>query len=105
MTRQDEDGCFMIIIIGGLFLIIKIPIIIVYIIGGVIAISLVTLFLNILHTLYLIIFSRKIKLILKFDDDKTKKHFENLLQINQPEKTNLDEKYFHFISSSKIFDC
>lgn len=109
MSRKNETGCLIWLGIGGFLLLINIleenPMIIVYVILGLTCISLITLFLNYLHTLYLINFNLKIKSILKFNEQESRTHFENLLKINRTEKIEIDERYFRFISSSKIFDC
>lgn len=109
MSRQSETGCMIWLGIGGFLLLINIlkenPMIIVYVILGLACISLIVLFLNYLHTIYLIKFNSTIKSILKFNEKESRTHFENLVQINRTEKIEIDERYFRFISSSKIFDC
>jgi hypothetical protein len=95
--------------IGGFLLLIdkleENPMLLTYIILGFLGISLLNLFLNFLHSVYLINFDSKFKSILKFNDKESKAHFENLLKKNRTEKIDIDEEYFRFISSSKIFEC
>lgn len=109
MSRQSETGCMIWLGIGGFLLLINIikenPMIIVYVTLGLACISLLVLFLNYLHTLYLLKFNPTIKSILKFNETQSRTHFENLLKINRTERIEIDERYFRFISSSKIFDC
>lgn len=108
MSRQSETGCMIWLGIGGFLLLINIlkenPMIIVYAVLGLGGISLIVLFLNFLHTLYLINFNYKIKSILEFNEQELRMHSEKLLEMNRTEKTEIDERYFRFISSSKIFD-
>lgn len=109
MTKQSKAYYKIWLSVGGFFLFINIlkdfPMIIVYALFGIIAFSLLILFVNFLHTLYLINFNSKIKSILKFNEKESREYFENLRQINRTEKTEIDERYFRFIASSKIFDC
>lgn len=108
MSRQSETGCMIWLWIGG-FLLLNILkenlMILVYAILGIIGISLLTFLLNFLHTLYLINYNSKIKSILKFNEEESRIHFDNLRALNRTEKTDIDERYLRFISSSKIFDC
>lgn len=109
MSRQSKSGCMIWLVIGIFVLLINVikenPMLLIYTAVVILGISLLTLFLNFLHSLYLIIFENKFKAILKFNETDSRVHFENLVKINRTEKIDIDERYLRFISSSKIFDC
>ena len=108
MSRQSENGCIIWLGIGGFLLLINVlkenPILIVYVAIVIIGVYFFILLLNFLHTFYLVNFNKKINSILKFDDVKSREHFEKLLEVNRTEKIDVNEKNYQFISSSKIFN-
>lgn len=108
MSRKSNSDYLIWLSIGGFIWLIKYlienQVIILYILLGVIGISLLKLFLNYIHTVYLINFNSNIKSILKFNEEESLEHFRDLLDKNQKIKIDIDERYLRFISSSKIFD-
>lgn len=108
MSRQSESGCLILLGIGGFLFLISIlkenPILILYAFTLIFGILLITLFFNLIHTVYLIYFNAKVKMLLRINDFDMKTHAEKLLKNNRTEKSDIDESYLHFIRGSKIFD-
>jgi hypothetical protein len=109
MSKHSSIGCLFAIGFWGIIIIFNVflekPMPFIYAALGIFAVILLTLFLNFLHTLYLITFNSRFRTIIKFNETESKIHFEDLLKLNRTEKSEIDERYLRFISNSKIFDC
>lgn len=111
MSMNSESGRMFWLIMGGSFLLSiflilkKNPIIVTYASVGLVCILLLVFFLNFLHTVYLLKFDAQIRRILESDENETLAYFESCLAKSRAKDVEINDEYYWFISTSKIFDC